>query len=247
MTKRKYNLKILRNHMVPWTDEDGAPERGGPYKPVASACELCPAQCCRYGVRVSIPDALRYCSVLGVPFGAGLTISPSDGPRSFRVEHDPKLNPDVEEWPGTADIMLRRRADGSCGMLVDVGGFDRCGAYDARPSTCRLYPVTWTSDVAEGGPPMVSCPVPYGFSPSMRETFYRDAVESVERWALHDRLVAEWHEHEPEEVRTLQAFLHFVFPRAAEALGTDLGRILDPGGPGERLQAAMIDSGIIRF
>lgn len=247
MTERKHNLKILRNAMVPHTAEDGTPLHIGPYQPVRDACEICPARCCRFTVKVSIPDALRFCSILGLPFFAGLTLAPGGGPRSFEIEHDRRINPDVEMWPGTADIVLRRADDGSCGMLISVGGHDRCGAYAARPSTCRLYPVTWTSDVAEGGPPLLACPVPYALTPSLQETFFEHALDSIDRWALHDRIIAAWHEQDVEGGRTTQAFLHFSMTMAAEELGVDLGRILDVGGPLERLQQAMIDSGIIRL
>ena len=89
--KRPYGLKIIRNAMVPLVDEQGNSRSFGPYKGVVGACNLCPARCCRYTVKVSIPDALRFCTVLGVPFFAGLRLVASDSPRAFTVKYDSRV------------------------------------------------------------------------------------------------------------------------------------------------------------
>ena len=110
----------------------------------------------------------------------------------------------------------------------------------------RPYPITWTADAAKGGPAMVMCPVPYAVTPAMEDKFSEDATTSIARWELHDRIIAEWHEHDPSEGRTIRAFLDFAVPRAAEVVAVKPGPILAVGGPLEILQKAMIASGVIK-
>ena len=230
--------------MVPLVDEQGNPRTFSPYKGVVGACNLCPARCCRYMVKVSIPDALRFCRVLGLPFFAGLRLVASDSERAFRVDYDSRLFPEFDEanYGGKAEIALIQRDDGGCSHLVGIGGYERCGVYAARPSTCRLYPVVWESDVAQGGPPVISCPVAYGMTPAMEDDFYRDAKESIENWQLHDELLREWEaesERDDESSTDALTFLRFVFTKAAERLGVELKEALDLGTPFERLADAM--------
>ena len=83
--------------------------------------------------------------------------------------------PAGDGWHGRAEIQLKRSEDGACHALVRLGGYERCGVYAARPSLCRLYPMTWTSDVAQGGPEAVLCPIPYGFTEADERNFVREA------------------------------------------------------------------------
>jgi Fe-S-cluster containining protein len=247
-TKRPYGLRIIRNAMVPLVDDDGKPRHFGPYQPVVGACNTCPARCCRFTVKVSIPDAVRFCVTLGVPFFAGLRLVMSERDRSFKLNHDERIFKEVtaEHWTGAAEIALRRREDGGCAHLVDLGGFERCGVYSARPSTCRLYPIVWESDRAQGGPPLISCPVAYGVTAQMEETFYQDAAESIQRWQIHDDLLGVWHARSADEAQwDVLSFLHFAIPRAAEIMGVDGASILEAGGSFERLAQSMRISGTL--
>lgn len=249
---RPYNVTILKNAMTPFANDDGTP-RGKiplPYLPVLDACNLCPSRCCRLNVKISLPDAIEYCTTLGVPFFAGLTLAPSaHEAHAFRVERDARVNPDHEGWLGTAEIQLRRRADGSCHALVELNGYERCGVYAARPSLCRLYPFSWTSDVARGSPGMILCPVPYGITEAAERQFLRDVERSIEGWELHDDVVAEWNARElAPEARTVEAFLLFAIPRTAELLGgaIPVDTILARGSPPQRLYEAMTRSNVVR-
>lgn len=246
--ERPHRLRILRHAMVPLADADGRARHVVPYRPVKDACQVCPARCCRLNVKVSVPDALHFCETLGLPFFAGLTLVASSSERAFRVQHDARLFPDIDPsgWGGAAEIMLRRRDDGGCSFLQTIGGYERCGVYSVRPSTCRLYPITWDSDVAKGGPAMVMCPVPYAITPEVEDAFYRDAELSIGRWALHDELLAAWHAEVADEARTVEAWLAFAFPRAAERMGLRVVHTLDTNAPFERLRLAMVASGVIR-
>ena len=244
--ERPYGLKILKNAMAPLCNDDATLRQLGPYQPVLDACELCPARCCRLTVKVSLPDAVTFCNTLGLPFFSGLTLVPGAGARSFEVENDLRVNPHIEEWPGRAEIALRRRDDGACGMLIDIGGYDRCGVYSARPSTCRLYPMAWTSEVAQGGPGLVMCPVPYGVTPAMEEQFFADAERSIGRWQIHDQVLAEWHADEPEDGRTMETFIKFAIPRTADLIGEGHEKVLAEGGPMDRLYDGMKRAGLLR-
>ena len=239
-----HHVRILRNAMTPLCDEHGRPLHFGPYKPVVDACSVCPARCCRLTVKVSVPDALHFCATLSLPFFAGLRIIPSTSPRAFKVDRDPILHAGEEAWPGTAEIALKRRDDGGCGFLIDIGGFERCGVYSARPSTCRLYPMTWTSDSCEGSPPLVMCPVPYAVTPEAERIFVEDANRSIEHWSMHEAIIEAWHAREGEH--SVDAFLRFAIGTAAERMGIDASRVLDRASPFERLHSGMVAAGLVR-
>ena len=241
-----YQVQIMRNAMTPRTEDDGASRQIGPYKPVLRACDLCPARCCYFSVKVSLPDAIDFCQTLGLPFFAALTLVPSSLPRAFRIERDPRIAPSITEWSGSAEIALRRKDDGSCQMLINLGGYARCGAYDARPSTCRLYPLTWDATVARGSPGALMCPYPYAVTDAAERRFVADVTRSIDRWALHDRVLAEWHAEEPTGGRTVDAFLAFAIPRAAGLMGVSVGSILAPGNADQRLHGAMVHAGVIK-
>jgi len=177
---KSYNVKLLPHAFTPLAHDDGTPRsKIQPYLPVLQTCEVCPARCCRFNVKVSLADAVHYCTTLGVPFFEGMHLVPSDHKHhSFEVERDPILNPEEEGWTGRAEIQLRRKEDGSCHALVEIGGYERCGVYEARPTLCRLYPMSWTSDVAKGGPAVVVCPVPYGVTEASERQFVHDVGDA---------------------------------------------------------------------
>jgi Fe-S-cluster containining protein len=245
---RPFNVKLQSSAYVPKVGPDGQPiSKIAPYLPVLGACQLCPSRCCRLNVKVSLPDAIHYCKTLGVPFFAGMTFVPSDHrAHSFEIERDPRVVPAENGWQGRAEIQLRRADDGACHALVRMAGYERCGVYDARPSLCRLYPMTWTSDVAQGGPEAILCPIPYGFTDADEQKLIRDAELSIERWEIHDDVVAAWHQHQPSAGRTLRAFLEFAIPLAAERMGVDPSGVLAEGWPEQRLYDQMVASKVLK-
>jgi Fe-S-cluster containining protein len=247
---RSYNIRLERNAMTPLANDDGSPRGKLPsaYLPVLNPCQVCPARCCRLNVKLSLPDAIHYCNTLGLPFFAGLTLVPSDHPaHAFKLERDPRVHPNEEGWLGRCEIQLRRRADGSCHGLTDIGGYERCAIYDARPSMCRLYPMVWTSDVAKGSPGMILCPVPYAVTESEEQKFLRDIEHSIDRWEMHDDIVAEWNASTPEGGPSVDSFLQFAISRAAERMGgVPYASIVARATSHQRLYEAMIASRVVK-
>jgi Fe-S-cluster containining protein len=247
---RGYDIKLLRSAMTPLAQADGALRTKGaaPYLPVLDACSLCPARCCHLNVKVSLPDAIRYTTILDLPFFAGMTVVPSDhATHAARVVRDVRLIPEDEGWLGAIELQLRRTSSGACHALVDIGGYLRCSAYAARPSICRLYPYTWTSDVARGSPGVIMCPVPYAITPAAEAQAHESITRSIEDWELHDDVVAEWHAEAIDDgARTIDAFLSFAIGRTAERMGVKAEIALAKGTPQERLYGAMLASGVVR-
>ena len=230
-----YSVRLLPHPFTVRVNEEGLPKTPiAPYGAVRGACRLCPALCCRMSVTVSLPDALQYSRTLGVPLFSGLSIKASEHPdHSFRMDADSRWGTEGESWPGRAELELKRRADGRCHAIVDIDGYQRCGVYTARPSFCRTYPVRWTSDVAEGGPPRVRCPVPYGITDDEAETITGEVERSIEWWELHDDIVRTW--NESDGPFTIEAFLAFAVPAAARLSGIDAPDALESGSAADRL------------
>ncbi len=235
---RSYGVRLLPYPMTVRVDAHGQPRTPiSPFGAIMDACRVCPARCCRYQVTVSLPDALRFCRTLGVPLFAGLTIVPSDhDAHAFCLDPDPRWRFEGS-WPGRAELALKRRADGRCHALVDVGGYPRCGVYAARPSLCRTYPVRWTSAVAEGGPPTIHCPVPYGIRDDEADQLEQDIEAQIDAWELHDDVVAAWNDRD--DPKTIEAFISFAIPLTASMLGVQVPEVLAPGTPEEQLREAM--------
>jgi Fe-S-cluster containining protein len=242
---RPYNIKLMRSAMTPLVADDGSLRVKGPLPnlPVLNACSLCPGRCCRLSIKLSLRDAVHYCHTLSVPFFAGLTLVPSaHESHAFAIERDPRINPTADGWLGTVEIQLRRKEDGSCHSLLSIAGYDRCGVYAARPTACRLYPISWSSDVADGNPGMVLCPVPYGVTEGEEKQFLRDAETWIDGWTEHDAIVAEWHRTTSGVERTVEKFLEFAIPRAAAAHNLPTANILARGTPEQRLFQSMAAS-----
>lgn len=229
-------LRILPSAMTPLCDEDGAPRRFAPWKPVVDACSLCPARCCRMTVRASVADVVRFCGVLDIPWQAGFRLVPGEGEGAFAVE-----GPD---GPRRLDFALHQKDNGDCANLVEHGGYWRCAVYAARPSACRLYPVAYETEDRRGGAGYVLCMVPYGITPSREAELEADIERSLDGWDLHREVHAAW--AEAEGPRDAGAMVQFVLQRAAEALGAPTTTLLTSEGPEVRLAASMRAAGLVK-
>lgn len=237
-------VEIVRNAMTPRTDDAGKPKHIGPYLPVLRACDVCPARCCKsFAVELSLPDAVRFMDMLGLPFWAGLRVLASTNPHAFAVEHDERMEHGLHAFAGTAHLALRRTESGACGMLVDIGGFERCGVYAARPAICRLYPLTWTSETARGGPGAILCPVPYAVTDAAERRFTADVEAAIAGWELHDEIVAQLGPAKP-----LDAFLKEALAETARRMGVslDVESALSSARPDARLYASMRAAKVVR-
>ena len=241
-----YGVRILYQVFTPKAEADGRPARPGPYLPVLNACEVCPARCCRLLVKISIPDAIRYLSTLRMPFFSGLTLTASTGTHSFAVGYDSRIGSEAQAWPNRGELVLSRRDDGSCHGLIRIGAHERCGIYAARPSVCRLYPFLWTSEVAKGRPEAILCPVPYGYTDRDEQEFIRECENTIDGWEIHDTVVEDWHKETNDRGGSLNDFLNFSFPRAAQMMKMEFKLDLGESPREQRLYRAMIDSNVVR-
>jgi Fe-S-cluster containining protein len=240
-------FRIVHTPYVPVTDEEGnSKSRIQPYPPMTNPCRLCPARCCHTSVKASLPDVLHYCRTLEVPVFAGFVLEQSlDERRGFEVERDPRVVDPADGWPGRAEIRLRRRADGGCAGLVDVGGHARCGVYAARPMNCRLYPVSWEDDQGRGGPEAVLCPAPFAVTPAVAAQVEADAALARARWAAHEAAVAAWAAADVPD-RSLERALGFLLEAAARELGETVPKVaLAWGTPEDRLSGALLERGMM--
>ncbi|MCA9549470.1 MAG: YkgJ family cysteine cluster protein [Myxococcales bacterium] len=229
------DIKLLPSAMTPLATEEGALRRIGPYLPVLDACRLCPARCCRLTVRCSVADVVRFCHVLQLPWQAGFRIIPGDSPESIPVT--------TGEGTTNVDFALRQKSNGDCANLVEHAGYWRCGSYAARPSPCRLYPVSYDAPTRAGGTPYVQCPVPWPITPSAELRLKEDIQMSIDGWALHQSLRQAWIDAGGGDQA---AMVQFILTRARDALSLDAPDLLAQGSPDARLFAAMKDARVIR-
>lgn len=239
--------KIVPTAYTPRTDESGVPERKVlPYRPKVNPCAICPGRCCHLNVKVSLPEALRYTATYRLPVFAALDLVASDHPRrAFRLDRDRRLMDVQDGWMGKAELRLRRSESGACHALVDAAGFKRCGIYPVRPSLCRLYPFSWESEDAQGGPEMILCPTPYALTPSAERQFLVDVEEGLAAWKLHEEVVAEWNARKTEP--SVEAFLQFALPKVGEVIGMDPSPVLAGGTADEQLNDAMVEAQTVRI
>lgn len=240
-------LQLINTAYTPLLDEAGRPiSRIQPFQPAVEACRLCPARCCRMRVVVSLWDAVRYASRLQIPLLAGLTVGASTHEkRGFRVARDERFAALNEYWAGPAELRLRSSEDGGCLGLVRLNGYERCGVYDARPSACRTYPLSWTNDTRQGGVELILCPVPYGVTVEEGVQIRRDVQEGLDGWALHESVVEAWHAHAGDALESIEAFLDFAVPRVAGSMGIDAAPLLEKRPPDVRLRDAMVDARVV--
>ena len=243
---RRFGVRLLHQAFVPRIDESGRPRsKLGHPDAITGPCRICPARCCSMVVRLALPEGIHLSRTLQVPFFSALTLVASDHPyHAFRLDPDPRWVANDGPWSGRAELALRRREDGSCHALVEIGGYLRCGIYAARPSFCRTYPVKWTSDVAEGGPVRVVCPIPYGVSDAEALLLEQEIERSIEGWELHDDVVDVW--NRGPGPFTAEAFVAFAVPRVAREMGIEVPDALVYGTPTERLDEAMHRSPLVR-
>ncbi|MFO0723079.1 MAG: YkgJ family cysteine cluster protein [Myxococcota bacterium] len=227
--------------MTPRVDADGALLGISPARPMQNPCRICPGKCCFPLVHVSLPEAIRITTALDLPFLEAIALVPDQSPdRSFAIQADARITAYLTPFSGRVALSLRRQESGGCMFLADFGGFRRCSIYGLRPSPCRIYPLRFERDDAVGGPDVVLCPVPYAVGPGAEEMLDAVLSQALEDWAIHRRIIAEF--EVSGAAPTVDAFLDFALPRAAEALGIASERVLLRGTAATLYGQAIVDS-----
>lgn len=173
------------------------------------ACGSC-ARCCRgheIAVTAAEAEALRTAR-------AGRFFREGDG-----ADEGSEADPFVAKGGG---LVIRRRADGSCGFLSPDG---RCRIHEAlgakqKPLTCRMFPFALRPGTGAGAVLVAShaCPsVARGEGPRLG-----DQAKELQR------LAREWEREHPATPARLELVAgRALAPAAAEALRAALGRMLD--------------------
>jgi Fe-S-cluster containining protein len=190
---------------------------------------------------VSLPEAIRICTTLDLPFLEAIAMVPDDNPdRSFAIRADARITTYLTPFGGRVALSLRRQESGGCMFLADFGGFRRCSIYGLRPSPCRIYPLRFEKGTTTGGPDVVLCPVPYGVAPGSEEMLEAVVETALEEWAVHRRILADFEASGVEA--TIDAVLEFALPRAAAAIGVPEERVLRRGTAATLYGQAVVDS-----
>ena len=230
----KPSIRLLRHAMTPLCDDLGKPRAFAPWKPVVNACSLCPARCCRMTVRASVADVIRFCRTLDIPWSAGFRLLLGESEAAFEVE--------TPDGPRHLAFALHQDAHGDCANLVNRAGHYRCGAYEARPSACRLYPVAYEAGERRGGADYVLCMVPYGVTEQRERDLKVEIAASIDGWAQHRRIAEAWRAHDgPKDEGSM---VRFVLSAAAQEAGMSTETLLTEATPEVRLHALMREVGV---
>jgi Fe-S-cluster containining protein len=210
----------------------------------ANPCFGCTAGCCReYEVELSGYDLWRMARVLDAPWRGFAEVR-----RDFSATPGGSLGAFVlDESAHRYTFWLRRSRGGACVALLELPGQQiRCGAHDARPLACRIYPYALVPATAPAHESIVAhalCP------PLSRQRYEaaRDAArpaidsELVER-ALWLRLVRRWNERargasrtQPIDVDELIAWMFGAYDRLVPL------RASSPKGAWPAIAGAFID------
>jgi Fe-S-cluster containining protein len=102
---------------------------------MSSGCTTCSGACCReYLVHLSGRDAVTIAraQALAIDQFVDIVLQSSPAVEGYALGDDGDV----------FALALRRRDDGSCGLLIDLlDGSGRCGIYAERPLTCAVFPL----------------------------------------------------------------------------------------------------------
>ncbi len=240
MASKKKRLALARfrpTTMTPKLDRDGAAVGASLYPPSSNPCPNCPAKCCTSRIETSLPDVVRFCTTLSLPFHQAFELA-TGGQKPFEL--------DDGHWI----LVLRREADGYCRFLGRWGDDLRCGVYPVRPTTCRLYPFAFEHGGVRHAPGVVHCPVPFGMGAEAEARMAAEAARGVAEWAAHDAICAAWKKKKKIKIRSFGAFLAYAIPKAAKAIGVDgdaaKAVMLDGRGCAERNFDMMVEHRVVR-
>lgn len=169
----------------------------------ANPCQICPGSCCReLAVTVSIVDVARIHRYLHIPVHGFL---------ARYVDEDPKEEPYafiIRRKPIALALLPPDGLDRGCSFLMDVGGHLRCGVYDHRPGTCRVYPFTDQGARVRHKRDTL-CPRRFDLDDLRAEDIRREIARYQDEWLIHAEFAAEWNTNPPRHA-SFEKLLDFV-------------------------------------
>ena len=168
----------------------------------ATPCSQCPSLCCdTLAVTVNLVDVARIVRTLALEIGDLLARyideDPLEKPYVFYIRQQPvslALNP-----PGARTC--------GCPFLMKIGDSARCGIYDFRPGTCRVYPFSRHGQRVRHKRSTI-CPARFRVNPS--DTQIHQAIDDYQRdWNIHAGFCDEWNQ-DPPRYASFDKLLDFV-------------------------------------
>jgi Fe-S-cluster containining protein len=166
-------------------------------------CQLCPGSCCDdLAVTLNLVDVARIHRALHIPVHDFL---------ARYVDDDPRERPYaffIRKLPIALALLPPEEKDRGCSFLLDIGGHRRCGIYDIRPGTCRVYPFTDQGNVVKHKRGTL-CPRRFDLDEVDHETIRREIEEYQREWNIHAAFAREWNESPPKHP-SFEKLLDFV-------------------------------------
>jgi hypothetical protein len=171
--------------------------------PHPNPCQLCPGSCCDdLAVTVNLVDVARIHRQLHLPVHEFL---------ARYVDEDPKEEPYafyIRRQPIALALLPPEGKNCGCSFLMHVGDHLRCGIYELRPGTCRVYPFTDQGERVRHKPGTL-CPRRFDLDDLSREGIRREIARYQRQWNAHAVFAREWNESPPRHA-SFEKLLDFV-------------------------------------
>jgi len=166
-------------------------------------CQMCPGACCTdLAVTLNVVDVARIHRALDLPVHDFL---------ARYVDEDPREKPFaffIRKQPIALALLPPDGTDRGCSFLLNIGGHRRCGIYDLRPGTCRVYPFTDQGNVVKHKEGTL-CPRHFRLREEHDEAIKLEIARYQEEWGIHAGFAAEWNENPPKHA-SFEKLLDFV-------------------------------------
>lgn len=166
-------------------------------------CRICAGVCCTdLAVTLNIVDVARIHRALHIPVHDFL---------ARYVDEDPRERPFaffIRKQPIALALLPPDGENRGCSFLLDVAGHRRCGIYDIRPGTCRVYPFTDQGNVVKHKPGTL-CPRRFALDEEDSEAIRQEIERYQVEWGIHAGFAAEWNEDPPKHA-SFEKLLDFV-------------------------------------
>lgn len=153
-------------------------------------CSDCPGKCCdTLAITVNLVDVARIVRTLHLSvfdlLARYIDEDPREKPYVFHIRQQP------------VSLALSPPGDKNCGcpFLMKIGGERRCGIYDFRPGTCRVYPFSRQKQRVYHKRTAI-CHARFKVNPTDPD-IHRAIDEYQQDWNLHAKFCDEWNAHPP--------------------------------------------------